>query len=65
MLAPPGSLLVTPSKSIDASVVVPDLSVAEAGDLIPTLVSHVTVINPDTSHLTLEPMTSPEETQNS
>ena len=65
MLAPPGSLLVTPSKSIDASVVVPDLSVAEAGDLIPTLVSHVTVINPDTSHLALEPMTRPEETRNS
>ncbi len=61
MLAPLGSLLVTPSESIDATVAVPDLSIADAGEVIPTLVRDVTPVNPDTSHLELEPVGSPEQ----
>lgn len=65
LLAPLGSLLVMPRESIKATVAVPDLSIAEVGDVIPTLVSVVTPANPDTSHLALEPMTRPEETRDS
>ena len=56
-LAPTGALMSTPSNDKTVpSVTIPDYNLAEPGALIPTISAHADPIDPDISHLQLDPI---------